>query len=139
MKNTLLIIGFLICAAASFALMEYSKNFMKDYGEWAMDKPHMKNISMNTQSMVDKCKLDRLQGRLKGHKESAECANPTLREAFIKEGFPHVDKLDVFLAHRVELAKMADDNQISEDTLAQRISDELFTLLGTVAVEPSKK
>lgn len=129
MKNSLIVVGFIVCALASFGLMQLSKSLMKDYGEWAPDGKHMQSVENTASGMLDKCRLDRMQGRIKGHKESMECSNPAIHDAFAKEGFPHMDKVDEFLAQRVEYAKKADKNEITEEELRQLVGDAQTYLL----------
>jgi hypothetical protein len=139
MKNLFLIIGFIVCALASFALMSLSKSFMPQLGEWNPNGTHMRHIEASAQGMLDKCKLDRLQGRLKNHQESVSCSNPVLRDAFVKEAFPHMDKVDEFLAERLEYAKKLDNNEITEDQMHDVLADaQLIMLESTKSADPKK-
>jgi hypothetical protein len=138
MKNILIIIGFIVCAAASFGLMTISKSFVKNNGEWAPGGVHMRHVEEQAASMMDKCRLDRMEGRLKGHKESAECSNPTIRTAFAKEGFPHMDKVDEFLTQRAEYGRKADSHEITEDEMHQLGADAETYLLDSVKPEEKK-
>lgn len=130
MKNTFVVIGFIVCALASFGLMQLSKSIMlSQQGPWSQGEPHMKHIEAASLSMIDKCKLDRMQGTLKGYKDSMECSNPTMREAFLKEGFKDMGKVDEYLAQRVIYAGKLDAGEITEDDMRQSLEGFLAEML----------
>lgn len=129
MKNTLLLLGFVICAILGLLLMQMPEKLLAARGPWQPGGPHINNVEFAVRSVVDKCMIERVQGRLKGHAESIKCSNPALRAAFEKEGFPQMEKLDVYLASRVEWAAKADSGEITEDDLRSELDDGLAKLL----------
>jgi hypothetical protein len=139
MKNAVIIFGFIICAIAGFALMSMSGNMHFDAGPWAQGGKHLLEVEKVAQPMMDKCKLDRLQGRLKNHEESVGCSNPTIREAFIKEGFTNLQKLDEYLNLRKEYAKKLDANEVTEDQKRSLTEEALVNMLDFAPAEPQKK
>lgn len=100
--------GFILSAFASFFLMQLTDAIVKS-NPWRQGGDHMQKIEASAQLVIDKCKLDKMQGRIKTFAESVVCSNPALRTAFQKEGFPHLDKVDEFLAKRVECARKLDE------------------------------
>jgi hypothetical protein len=132
MKKPLIVFGFILSALAGLALMQARDFVVQNKNPWSMGEAHMQRVEADAQSMLDKCKLDRMQGRLKGYAESAECSNPSLRAAFQKEGFPDMDDVDIFLKQRLQYAKMADSQQITESKMRELTDDDLAMMLESV-------
>lgn len=139
MKNAIIVFGFILCAVAGFALMNISSSIVPKAGAWAMGGTHINAIERVMQPVLDKCKLDRLQGRLKNHEESVGCSNPAMKEAFVKEGFTNEEKLDEYLKQRKEYAVMLDKNEITEDQKSGLTLEALEKMLDFAPAEEVKK
>lgn len=139
MKNVIIVLGFILCAAAGFALMNLSSSMAPESGPWATGGKHLTAIERIMQPILDKCKLDRLQGRLKNHEESVGCSNPAMKEAFIKEGFTNTEKLDEYLKQRKDYAIMLDKYEITEDQKTGLTLEALDKLLEFAPAEEAKK
>lgn len=139
MKKLVIIFGFILCAVAGFALMNISSTLTPYAAAWANGGVHMTAIEQKVMSMMDKCRLDRLQGRLKNHEESVGCSNPTIREAFIAEGFTNTEKLDEYLKLRQDYAKMFDAGEITADQKRDRTEDALQDMLAFAPADNAKK
>lgn len=139
MKNAIIVFGFILCAVAGFALMNISSSIVPTSGPWAPGGKHLTAIERIMQPILDKCKLDRLQGRLKNHEESVGCSNPAMKEAFIKEGFTNEGKLDEYLKQRKDYAIMLDKNEITEDQKSGLTLEAMDKLLEFAPAEEAKK
>lgn len=137
MKNAFVILGFIASAALGLALMQVPGMIKPD--PWAGSGEHMKHVEAATSGVIDKCRLDRMQGRLKGHVESVECANGALKAAFLKEGYPDAVALDAFLAKRLDAAKKLDAKEIEEEDEQRLLQDALSELLDAVIGKEAKK
>ena len=139
MKNLVIILGFILSAIAGFALMNISSNIPMASGAWAVGGEKLMAVEQSAQPMIDKCRLDRLQGRLKNHEESVSCSNPAVREAFIKHGFANTEQLDEYLKLRKDYARMLDNGEIAEDRKLQLSEDAMQKLLRFAPKEEAKK
>lgn len=131
MKKSLVVIGFILSALLSLVLMQLPEKFYHPPAGWLNGSVHVMHVLQATQPMMDKCKLDRLQGRLKNREESVQCSNPAIREAFAAEGFPHMDKVDAFLEKKLELARQFDAQKLPEEELSGGIDKAFDELLAT--------
>lgn len=139
MRKFLTIIGFGIAVAASFTLMQMENAQKISTTPWGFDGIHVQRISRDVRAINDKCKLDRLQGRLKNKEAAAVCSNPSIREAFVKEGYPFKDKLDAFIARRLEIHKMGDEGKLSDEDMQKEQDKALGELLNEAVIADLKK
>lgn len=119
--------------------MNISSSIVPVTGDWAMGGKHITAIERVMQPVLDKCKLDRLQGRLKNHEESVGCSNPAMKDAFIREGFTNTEKLDEYLRQRKEYAVMLDESKITEDQKSGLTFEALHNMLEFAPAGEAKK
>lgn len=119
--------------------MNLSNSIRMPGGVWAAGGEKMVALEQAIQPMLDKCRLDRLQGRLKNHEESAACSNPAVREAFIKLGYTNTEKLDEYLKLRKDYSRMFDNNEISDEQKRTLTEEALQNLLSHAPAEAATK
>lgn len=129
MKKCFIILGFVLFSALGFMLMQLPEKLIANRGPWESGALHMQNIDKSVMSVLDQCRLERVQGKLKGHAESAQCSTPTFRAAFEKEGFKEMGKVDEYLASRVEAARKLDNGEITDEEFRAHIGEGLEALL----------
>jgi hypothetical protein len=67
-----------------------------------------------TLQATNECRAKRLRGELPTYVASAQCANPTMIEAFTEAHYRYMDLIQLFAAKRIELAARIDHREMTE-------------------------
>lgn len=60
------------------------------------------------------CRAQKLQGKLATWVEAVNCGNDRIRQVMQASGYPHMDLVNLLLAHRILLAERMDAGQLTE-------------------------
>jgi hypothetical protein len=63
---------------------------------------------------IEECNARGRRGEFSARAALAQCSNPGIIEAYRKSGYPHIDLIGIFAAHRLVLAEKLDRREITE-------------------------
>jgi len=79
----------------------------------------------------NECRKKRLSGELKTYQDSVTCSNPLILKIFERIHYPYMDLAQEFTAKRLELAILADQQQITEAQMQAELVKEVTHINST--------
>jgi 23S rRNA A2030 N6-methylase RlmJ len=91
-----------------------------------------REVQQSITRIMQECRTKRLAGELPNYVASARCSNDRIRQVRVESGDPYMDLTDLYLAHRMALARRIDNGELSEEDTQLQLA-ELRTRLNSEA------